>query len=291
MRGRDYCGGGTYSSNGFWPFGTVSNCPSTSGGIDGTGGIYFATLLCGGTLGSCTDDKTGPTGWAFDVAQSNWAVEGWEAFTTVNDDAPAGFVADGSAATVHHVAFVNDIAYSVGVGFGGLDNGTSHDVPGATGFDYEAFVGDIAQNAEQWNGCTAEVSMAGPATVTSIPYSGTHFLMYGNFSYNTGTNGCSSDEENYMFDTWDAHGVTSQSVMMNNIGWSAYRMGIQIFLQNYNDVTGLHDYILNNTEYNDNLANGYFGEFNIQQNNSAAPIYPATTTSGLAHRVQVVLCL
>jgi len=262
---------GAYSSNGFGYWGTVSNCPSTSGGIDGTGGIWFAVVLCGSTLGTCTDDVTGTVGWAFDVTANNWAVEGWVVSTTVNNDAPAGFVADGRTVPVHHIAFVNDIAYSVGIGFGGLDNGTSHDAPGASGFDYLAFVGDIAQNAEQWDGCTSEISMAGPATVTGFTYSGTHYLMYGNFAWNTGTNGCPYDEENYMFDTWDAHGVTSQSVMMNNIGWSAYRMGIQLTFGNYNPITGLHDYILNNTVYNDNLANQAFGELNVQMNNDTAP--------------------
>jgi hypothetical protein len=272
---------GAYGSSGLGSFGKVSNCPSTSGGIDGAGGIWFAVLLCGSTLGSCTDDKTGTTEWAVDVASDNWAVEGWVVSTTVNNNAPAGFVADGRSATVHHIAFVNDIAYSVGIGFGGLDNGTSHDVPGATGFDYVAFVGDIAQNAQEWNGCTSEMSLAGPATVMSLTYSGTHYLYYGDFAWNTGKNGCSSDEENYMFDTWDAHGVTSQSVIMNNIGWSAYRMGIQFTFGNYNSIAGLHDYVLNNTEYNDNLANGAFGEFNVQENNATAPYIFGYSNIGL----------
>jgi hypothetical protein len=36
-------------------WGTVANCPSRSGGIDGTGGIYFAIVLCVGPyLGACT---------------------------------------------------------------------------------------------------------------------------------------------------------------------------------------------------------------------------------------------
>jgi hypothetical protein len=272
---------GAYGSSGLGSFGKVSNCPSTSGGIDGEGGIWFAVLLCGSTLGTCTDDKTGTTEWAVDVASNNWAVEGWVVSTTVNNNAPAGFVADGRSATVHHIAFVNDIAYSVGIGFGGLDNGTSHDVPGATGFDYVAIVGDIAQNAQEWNGCTSEISLAGPATVTSITYSGTHYLYYGDFAWNTGKNGCGSDEENYMFDTWDAHGVTSQSVIMNNIGWSAYRMGIQFTFGNYNSITGLHDYVLNNTEYNNNLANGAFGEFNVQENNASAPYIYGYSNIGL----------
>ena len=41
---------GAYRTSGIGNFGTVSSCPSTSGGIDGTGGIYFAVLLCGDTV-------------------------------------------------------------------------------------------------------------------------------------------------------------------------------------------------------------------------------------------------
>ena len=51
---------GTYSALPAW--GTVSNCPSRSGGIDGTGGIYFAVVLCAGPdLGSCAVSGGGRT--------------------------------------------------------------------------------------------------------------------------------------------------------------------------------------------------------------------------------------
>ena len=41
---------GAYNSDQFGAnnWGTVSACPSTTGGIDGKGGVYFAVLLCGG---------------------------------------------------------------------------------------------------------------------------------------------------------------------------------------------------------------------------------------------------
>src|SRR5579871_2431601 len=70
-------------SYGQWIFGVnswgaVSNCPSTSGGIDGKGGIYFATLLCAGPyVTSCA--VNGGAFEAFRVSQSNWAVEGFSA--------------------------------------------------------------------------------------------------------------------------------------------------------------------------------------------------------------------
>jgi hypothetical protein len=275
---------GAYSSGGIDVTTQPSNCPSTTGGIDGVGGIWFAVVLCNGNVGVCTIDKTGPTGFAWNVQASNWAIEGWLAGTTVNNDAPAGFAMNGANGTTHHVAFINDIASSVGTGFEGLDNGVDHDVPGATGFDYYAVVGSIAQNAEQWNGCTAQIVGAGPATVTSITYSGTHQFFYGNFSYATGNNRCGSDVESYMFDTWDAHAYISQSVMLNNIGWSSYRMGIQVFMQNFNSVTGLKYYILNNTEFNANAANGAFGEINIQQSNATSPSITMNSNIALGTR-------
>ena len=278
---------GSYSSTkGINPFGTVSNCPSTSGGIDGTGGVYFAVVLCGGTLTSCDVSYNGSvSSWPFDVTKSHWAVEGFSTHGFTNGSR-GGFVADGSAGTISYVAFVNDIAYNVGIGFGGLDNGTSHDVPGATGFDYVANVGDIAQNAEQNTICTAAMAWAGPASVDNK--AGTHFFMYGNFSYNnSGTKNaaCAAlyDLENFMFDTWDAHGVTNQSVMMNNIGFSAYRYGINIIIGNYNNITGLHDYLYNNTLYNDNLINSSGnGELNIQMNNAGTPTIYAYNNIGQA---------
>lgn len=263
---------GTYTAGaGFQSFGTVSNCPSTTGGIDGLGGIWFASMVCAGNVGTCIVSKGSNIGFAYNVQSSNWAIEGWMATTSTNLGAPAGFAANGNPTKVHHVIFVNDMAVSVGIGFSGQDDGTTHDVPGAAGFDYYANIGNIAQNAEQWTGCTAQIAGAGPATFTSITYSGTHIFFYGNFSYNTGSNGCGSDEEAFMFDTWDAHQFIAQSVMLNNLGWSAQRMGIQKFNQNFNSLTGGHDYFLQNTMFNANLANGAFGEINIQQSNNSSP--------------------
>ena len=269
---------GSYSGHGLGAFGTVSNCPSTSGGIDGKGGVYFATLLCGGAdLTSCNLTFSG-TGWAIDVTKNNWAVEG---FQVHGNSGTGALVADGSAKTVHHIAFINNVVYNVGIGIGALDDGVHHDVPGATGFDYVAFVGNITQNAEQNTICTAATVMAGPASIDKV--AGTHFLMYGGFSYNQPNNRCGSDVENFMFDTWDAHGVTNQTVMMNNVGWSAYRFGIQIFIQNFNSVAGLHDYIYNNTVYNNNLiGSSGFGDINIQMDNSTAPIITAYNNIGVS---------
>ena len=74
---------GAYNSNNFDSFsagssiwGTVGSCPSTSGGIDGTGGIYTATLLCATAFG-CTIDATSTTANGINIDKSHWAVEGF----------------------------------------------------------------------------------------------------------------------------------------------------------------------------------------------------------------------
>ena len=108
---------GAYRALGNW--GAVSNCPSTSGGIDGTGGIYFATLLCGGTdVGACSIVGT-VTGTAeIEVNKNNWAVEGWAVSEgyTCSGGAGYGFMVNTSVsgAVKHHVAFINDISYHNG---------------------------------------------------------------------------------------------------------------------------------------------------------------------------------
>lgn len=285
-------GAGSYSGSGIGSYGTVSNCPSTTGGIDGTGGVYFATLLCGGSdLESCpTNFTSASTSWAFDVKKNNWAVEGFKVTGFVTGQKGA-FAADGATAIVHHNAFINDIAANVGVGFSGLDNGTSHDVPGATGFDYLAYVGNIAQNAEQLNGnCLGAMDMPGPASVDNN--AGTHFLQYGNFAWSQSPNsicqtggGIASDVENFFMDTPDAHGMTNDVVFMNNIGWSAYRYGLAFFSQNFNSINGLHLYEKNNTLFNNNtVAGSGNGDINIQMNNSGTPIVLAANNISQANQ-------
>jgi|SRR6516164_918406 len=257
---------GDYSTtiNSAFPFGTVSSCPSVSGGIDGTGGIYFATVLCGGTDVTACHATFTSTGYAIDVAASNWAVEG---FQLTGNSGKGAFHVNGVSTRYHHIAFINDVAFNVGIGFVAEDDGVNHSVPGTIAYDYVAYIGNIAQNAEQNTVCTAAMVMVAPSFIDTNP--GTHFLMYGNFSYNHPSNGCSSDEEAFMFDTFDAHGVTNQAVMLNNIGWSAYRFGMHNFVQSNNSVAGLHVYIENNTLVHNNVLNGgAFGDLNIQVNSN-----------------------
>ena len=146
--------------------------------------------MCAGALTTCDFAwNGGVSSWPVDVKTNYWAVEGFSSHGFTNGSR-GGFVADGSAATVHHIAFINDVAYNVGIGFGGLDNGTSHDAPGATGFDYIAYVGDIAQNAEQNVVCTAQFAPLALPPSPLLPTPEPTSSYNGDFSYNTGNNSC-----------------------------------------------------------------------------------------------------
>ena len=99
---------GSYASMSHW--GTVSACPSTSGGIDGKGGVYFATVLCGGpSVGACYI-TTRATATAFEVTASNWAVEGWLVNTSAKYRAFESYACTYSGGMKHHIAFINDIS-------------------------------------------------------------------------------------------------------------------------------------------------------------------------------------
>jgi hypothetical protein len=260
---------GTRSTSTPIEFGGVLNCPSTSGGIDGTGGIYFAAWLCAGPdLESCRVNHTS-TGFIFDIQNSNWAVEGFRIHGDANDS--GAIAVNGQFSLIHHHLLINNVVDTVGVGMDALGNGTGHEIPATTAFDYTAYIGNITQNAANQPVCTGAQVMVDPGTIDNN--AGTHYLMYGGFSYNQ-PNDCfaHSDVENFMFDTWDAHGTTAQTVRMNNVGWTSLRFSYQNFIQDNNSVTGLHMYDLNNTSYNGNTNNASFaGDFNTQMDNSSAP--------------------
>ena len=277
---------GNYSSifNSGFNWGTVSNCPSTTGGIDGAGGIYFATLLCGGAdLEACPIvQSVGGTALAV-MDTNNWAMEGFK----INGGTSTGLRSFECRATasgttiVHHIAIINNVSFNSRAGFDTNDGVLNHNVPG-NGCDYLAVVGNIAQNSAQDTICLAAIDIVAPSFLDTN--AGTHFLVYGNFSYNN-TNTCASDVEDYMFDTFDAHGVTNDAVMLNNVGWTAYRFGLQVFMQSFNSVNGLHMYIENNTLYNSNRSgNVRVGELNFQldMNVGVAPTVLSINNIGLA---------
>jgi hypothetical protein len=237
---------GTYNVE-FSDWGTVSSCPSTSGGIDGTGGIYFAILLCGGSdLNSCLINcATRATGACFaghvgsggasaknsvmNVNKSNWAIEGWTGTGTGASN--RGFQVDAcltQTTIIHHIAFVNDIVYNSAQAYGMDDCAYNHSVPG-NGGDYFAVIGSIAQNAAQDGICLAAVDMGGFGQ-SDTNSSAIHGIFYGNFAWDGLSPDCiiNFDGEAYMFDTLDAHGNVGIYVEMNNIGWGSTRMGFQL---------------------------------------------------------------
>ena len=146
LRRCDYRGGGEIIRRSK-PGALSTSCPSTTGGIDGTGGVYFATVLCGGTyVGAC--EVNHPTGYTFgiDIPSSNWAVEGWlvsEGYASGHSG--FGFTANTGTAQRHHIAFINDVATFNASGF--TTNSVGANSGAGNGLDYFAVVGDIAQNS------------------------------------------------------------------------------------------------------------------------------------------------
>ena len=126
-------------------FGTVSSCPSTSGGIDGTGGIYFAIVLCAGPdMMSCKIN-----GGAFEairIAQSNWSVQGF--WATQNTNAQGGcFIAEQDNSVKRYAAFINDIASVCDLAGFGSSGGGCGGGQGNCGFDQAAAVGVVSFDA------------------------------------------------------------------------------------------------------------------------------------------------
>lgn len=254
-----------------------TGCPSTSGGIDGTGGVYFATVVCA-TAFACTD--TQPSGSVFRVNANNWAIEGWSA------SAPEGFtyLADATATgttIIHHVAFINDIAANSDDGFTTGDGGKNHNVPG-NGVDQFAVVGSIAYNSNQDPICVAAMDDVAPANYDSS--SGTHVFWAGNFAFSNMVK-CGTDGEGMMFDTWDAHGYTGQGVIENNVIWQSERYGLNIYYQGLNAGNAMM-YVFNNTFFSNNAgatgtANWAVGDINVQSLTSALP-YPISIYNNIS---------
>lgn len=284
---------GLYTTQFNQGWGTVSNCPSTSGGVDGNGGIYFATVLCAGPdLESC-QVKPGPNAIAFDIQErNNWAVEGFKATSggvnTSNAVTPA-YAADfctnyptwscPTGAAYHHLAFINNIAYDSSDGFSPAGSAGQN-----SGIDYLAFIGNIAQNSAQGNPnpayqyCVSAIDVVAPKNYDKSP--GTHIYVYGNFSYDNQTD-CATDVENYMFDTWDEWGYASQGVAQNNMGWLSGRPGFQITAQGHS-ASDATVFLLNNTLYGSNQSTaaqqGYAnGDINVQGPQGGTAIWGGLT--------------
>jgi hypothetical protein len=265
---------GNYSPLQSW--GTVSNCPSTTGGIDGTGGVYFATVLCSGNVGTCQVNH--PTGYAFgiDVNKSNWAVEGWlvsEGYASGHSG--FGFTANTGTAQRHHIAFVNDIATFNASAF--TTNSVGANSGAGYGLDYFAVVGDIAQNSAGRNDGFYDAAIDIIGVKNWDTTAGTHIFLSGNYSYNDQqTTGGATDGECYMFDTWDALAYSQTAVMKNNISALCERFGLQMYYQGLSAAAPIVK-LYNNTFYEGSAGNytngtgGNFGDINIQSSTNTLP--------------------
>ena len=292
---------GTYNTSQLtYTFGTVSNCPSTSGGIDGTGGIYFAVLLCADLLTTCNalSNQSGNPAITTDLNNTNWAIEG---FTIPNDSShramisriSIGFPTCSVTGTVHHIAWINNIAYNseqaIGVNDGGCNHGSN---PPA--FDYVAAVGNIAQNAAQDSICLGAIDFVGMgasdgATTAIKGY------MAGNFAYHNRNSGCNGqyDNEGLLFDTLDAHGANGIWVAENNMSWDNGRYGFHFFWQCSGAFasTAFTVNVINNTLYGNNAdavtAGGLAGDMSFANAVSGCGTNPIPVTINVLKNISM----
>lgn len=267
---------GSYPAMG--TFGTVSNCPSTTGGIDGAGGIYFAVLVCGGTLQSCT--YTGTTSTGINIVKNNWAIEG---MYVNSGGTQRAYQQDATSGVTHHIAFINDISVNNAQATDTDDGGHA----GAFGGDYFATVGVLAQNSASDPICLAAIDVVGPGVFDTN--AGTHYFVYGNFSYAHVNASCTSqfDTEDYMADTWDFHNVTTKGVFANNIGWSAARSCMEFTWQNLQTGASPTINFYGNTCFQNDLVTGtdnLDGEININTHNNANFPWAVTLQNNLVYQ-------
>jgi hypothetical protein len=243
-----------------------STCPSTSGGIDGIGGVYFATILCARSFACTINGSTLPSGSsAIEINQTNnWAAEGWITTTSGGNAGCYSSNAGGGSTAYHHIAFVNDICSNAGLGFytGGYGTG---------GTDYFAVVGNVAYDANQRSDYpSAAIVDVGPKN--SDTTAGTHVYFAGNFMINSSvpsTSTAYSDLEGMMFDTWNVNGYVGAGVAKNNITYNSSNEGMNIFLQHQTASisTAVDLEIANNTWYGDGVCTPFTAgsaELNVQ---------------------------
>jgi hypothetical protein len=281
---------GTYNNGQFGTsqWGAVSNCPSTSGGIDGAGGIYFAVLLCGGSdLTSCTVD--GGSVEAFRVDSSNWAVEGFaatQAATANQGGFAVGCYAATSetSATQHHIAFINDIAS--GCDAAGFDT-YSFTGPGG-GVDQSALVGAIAYNAAPSQGgggiCGSGISLI-PINGSDTS-AGAHIFVAGAFSYDNVNApvgaGCNTDGEGLIFDSWGVQPYTYQAVAEQNMFWGNGGPGFEAFPQgNFTTDDEATIVVFDNTSYGNYQDPKHVGAGDLFLNQ----VYPTTASYTLTDNI------
>jgi hypothetical protein len=284
---------GTYNVASNWlgnprnptPLMTVSGCPSSSGGIDGTGGIYFAVILCGGAdLEACKINYTSTGAGCravFHAMTNNVAIEGFKVSTSdiSSDHCFESDPAKVSHSTVlHHFAAINNICYNAGQAFDLNDDGANAGQP-TPGTDYIAAVGLITQNATALTAfgvCVAAIDVVGPANWDNV--AGTHMFLHGNFVAYSNSPNCVSlyDGEAIMLDSYSAHSYTGLSVVSNNMAWRSTRSCLQL-----TSPTNTVDLVLkfhNNTCYDNNVTAGGNDSNDGEYNPSGSGTYTTTVS-------------
>ncbi|HUB63925.1 MAG TPA: hypothetical protein VL996_05675 [Methylocella sp.] len=245
-----YAMSGTYTSSAnFASISTVpSNCPSTSGGLDGTGGIYFAQIICM-TPFECFASSKGTGYPAVKFSANYWAIQGF-VLSSANADGGCVGIEPGSATTIHHIAVVNTICNGAHAnGFSSYPHSANH------GSDYIVYIGDIAYNAAQGTDeCYSGFSVYEP--VIQDKNSGTHIFLAGNFSWGNahaecGSGTIDSDGNGFILDDWGGVQIgqsayTGTGVVRDNISWDNNGDGISI---GGNGTTAATIKIYNNTAY------------------------------------------
>ena len=252
---------GSYGDHNFGTnnWGAVSNCPSIRGGTDGKGGVYFAALLCAGPdMTSCSVD--GGASEPFRVDASNWAVEGFTATQKANGAGACFTATSETNATLHHIAFINDIASNCDYAGFSTYSWTS---PG--GVDQTAVVGAIAYNTSPSTGGGGICGSGAAIIPVDGPdgSSGTHIFVAGYFGYrniNAASGaGCNTDGEGLIFDSWSCMKYTHQGVAEQNVWWANGNSGFEVFpnCQSNGDLAKI--YVFNNTSYGNEQDSRHVG--------------------------------
>jgi hypothetical protein len=193
------------------------------------------------------------------IGASYWGVQGFEVTALINDFSGCFQIQPppGSAATIHHIIFANDIC-------NGANNGgfSSYNNPQGASADYIVFVGNIAYNsANAANVCASGFSIDQP--VKSDSSAGTHLYLSGNFSWAnsnpiTCNGGPPTDGDGLILDTFDgtpSQGVIlpydQQTVVTNNLLIGNGGRGFEIFKNNGgpSGAANAHIFVYQNTSW------------------------------------------
>ena len=170
---------------------------------------------------------------AFRVDASNWAVEGFSGTQSSSANGACFSATSESTTTLHHIAFVNDLASDCALA--GFDSYSWHSSGG--GVDQTAIVGAIAYDgAPSTNGsglCGSGISLIPANGPDTSP--GTHVFVAGTFDYKnvnapTGA-GCNTDGEGLIFDSWGIPRYQYTAVVEQNVLWANGSAAFEAFPQ------------------------------------------------------------